>query len=193
MNRSNQQQPKRRSWHHYVFAHRVLRRLAFDDSALIFSLLGSEDQTPFFDEVLTVLDPQIENSGPRDFSASDIRTTRCMIQSRACAILQMPAVRNSCEACFIALVSHLTADELDAALKANETQVGLDYFTFERPVKLEPNYRTVFCEWTAHGAHKNYGDGPHPNLREVVSFLNSRVQVGGILDGDQRLKRDQLL
>lgn len=166
-------QTERNSKHHHAFAHYALRQFAFGDPFRIFSLLVHGESIGYapaemFDGILKDLDSHIKEGKRRSFTGSDIAVTRCTIQGRVGVIVQMPPARNPTEACFIAMVSQYTPDQLEAGSWDEGT---LDYYTFERPFKTEPNYCTVFCAWTEEGRHQNFGLGPRPNLDEVVSFL----------------------
>ena len=164
------------SEHHYAFAHYALRRLALASPMTVLGNLAVDSRrTSFIDCILADVDSKIGGTAPRTFTASDIRYTGHRIGARSCAVLQMPAPTNPCEAYFIAIVAPQSfAEALQRAFDADSTDPLFDYYVLERPVKISHRTKSMFCAWEGE-THRNYGDGPSPTLEDFVPFLTAHV------------------
>jgi hypothetical protein len=168
--------PKNNSEHHYAFAHIALRKFAFAEPVLVFSVLASPDRNRFFNDILADLHEQLQISTKCSFRGEDIEFFAQRINGRPCAILKMPRPTEPVEAHFIALVSRLGVEQLSDATAQLPAGELLDYFTFERPVVVESGEPTVFCGWSADDSHANYGDGPQADLESVIAFLTTKLR-----------------
>ncbi len=164
------------SEHHYAFAHYALRRLALASPVTVLGNLAIDSRrTSFIDCILADVDIRIGGNAPRTFTASDIRYTGHRIGNRCCAVLEMPAPTNPCEAYFIAIVAPQSfAEALQRAIDADVTEPLFDYYVLERPVKITQKTKSMFCAWAGE-THRNYGDGPAPTLEAFVPFLTAHV------------------
>ena len=52
------------------------------------------------------------------------------------------------------------------------------YFTLELGEFFEPVSRrgTFFCEWTADGEHRNYGEGPPPDIAAFCEAIRIKIE-----------------
>jgi hypothetical protein len=163
------------SEYHYPFAHIALRQVAFAHPVRIFAILASEDAARLFDDLIAHMESLTPSSPPCRFRGVDVKVHPCAFQGRPCAIVEMPEPQEAVQAYFVAIVSRLQFEELDAALEDPPEGELLDYYTFERPVVISDDRPTVFCRWTADNTHSNMGDGPPPTLARVKEFLEAHV------------------
>jgi hypothetical protein len=177
LDRFSKQPPNSR--HHYAFAHYALRHFAFAQPVRLFGILASELRKEFFDELLKDLDGRISlEDGQRNFTGSDIGFTGVLIQGRPCVVLTMPPANNPAEAYFVAILSRLPTDALQAFLAGNTSGESLiEYFTLERPSLPAPGGEGVLCAWTENDCHLNYGPGPVPRLEDFLLFLKQHVRA----------------
>lgn len=162
--------PKVNTPHHYVFAHRVLRDLAFREPLRTIECLSRGDRVKFLNLVLDIVDSLLPNEPPRRFRGKHIRITTIEINGDPCVILEMPPATTSPEAHFIALLGRRKDPAADSA-EHSPLQMDLHYFTLEKTDFESAKNPSVFCGWLADGTHLNFGAGSPPTLKHFIAFL----------------------
>lgn len=152
---------------HYSLAHYALRGVAFQDPLFFLGVLASPESQRFLADLLRRVQEHCRDREPlAQFSVEELSVHKRRIGPRPCAIVEMPAPRAVAEAFYAAGV--LLADP--AELIQGEP-APLRYFTLERGMSLDGSRRTVLCEWTSDGTHRNYGDGPPPTPDEFLRAI----------------------
>jgi len=174
-------QPRSRR-QHYVFAHALLRAVAFEMGAsLVLLLANSERSAEFLAELWGV--------AGRDQTGRDLVEPiglEANVYSRGdhiIALVSMPVPVGVTEAYFVAVVADPlpeppTLDE-DGEISGADRELfslllrstPVRYFALEYGVSLGAPPRAAFCEWTVEGAHRNMGDGPAPDAESLLAFL----------------------
>lgn len=158
---------------HYLLAHRVLPDFAFSRPKDLFGVLASPQRGEVLEQVCQHLDQQLGEASTRDFQGTDIQVFPVLIQQRAALIVQMPPPQNSVEAVLVVVLSELTPEQLELAMKDPEQTLTLRYLTFERPTDVEDSEGTIFCEWTP-DRHLNFGFAPVVDAPSALTFLEAR-------------------
>jgi hypothetical protein len=151
---------------YYVYAHRVLPSLFFNDPKAFLTTLATDGIAFlrfFWDRTAQSLE------GVTTVPAIGLNyETRALDDGTIIAVIEMPAPDRVTECHFVAAV-YRSANEDDALL--------MRYFTLEYSLDfMSQGERTVLCEWSSDGnRHMNYGDGPEakskPFLDAVVAHL----------------------
>jgi hypothetical protein len=158
---------------HYVFAHYALRSVALNDPVFYFGVLASPDGPTFLDDLLkTVAEHALPGDPPPDFSAADCRIHTVRAGVYPCAVVELPPPHAMAEAYFTAavLVANPGPEQLHLM------NVPVRYFTLELGLNLDGKPRTVLCEWTKDGTHRNFGDGPSSTVEQFVPALGRLLQ-----------------
>jgi hypothetical protein len=152
---------------HYMFAHRVIPQLFYGDPAKFFDIF-SRDADRFVSfywdklgEQITQPEGRVDGAGLR----GEVRTLAGDIQL---ALITMPAPAAVAEAYFTAAAYRPQAEGASLAR----------YFTLEYGINIpDGNPRTVFCGWTAEGAHFNMGDGPAADPELFIDVVQARLDT----------------
>lgn len=168
---------------HYIFAHKMLPRAAFDLGAA--GVLMLSDPTRARDFLNRLWSECGEGLEGRDLVALHGASVGLGVQTRRAksneliAIISLPAPEVAPEAFFVALVCDDVPDpdpddDSDDAVElwkllARSTPVRV--FTLELSQDLNGREHTVFCEWSSQGRHLNMGDGPRPDKDAFHAFL----------------------
>jgi hypothetical protein len=144
---------------HYSLAHHALRGVAFQDPLFFLGVLASPDAQRFLADLLRRVQEHCKDREPlAEFSVEELTVHKRRVGKYPCAVIELPPPRAVAEAYFVAgvLLSDPAAD-LPQAEAAK-----LRYFTLEKGMSFDGSRRTVLCEWTKEGTHRNFGDGPPP-------------------------------
>ncbi len=162
---------------HYLLAHRILPDFAFSRPRDLFGVLASPKRGEILEQICQHLDQQLGDTSTRQFRGTDIQVFPVLIQRRAALIVQMPPPENSVEAVLVVLLSELTPEQLEMAMRNPEQAFNqafnLRYLTFERPTDLEDSAGTIFCEWTQ-DRHINFGPAPVVDSPSALTFLQEQ-------------------
>jgi hypothetical protein len=156
---------------HYVFAHVVLRQLAFERPLEVVGTLHTDDGPKFLQALWADVAAQVRAGGqPADIDGSDLAFGGVRVGDFPCAVIRMPSPMAPTECYYVAIVLHVKLDGSDQPLKG---QPEVSYFTLERGVTMDGGERTVLCGWDAAGTHLNYGDGPPPDPDAFAAALKA--------------------
>ncbi|MDK2124067.1 hypothetical protein [Parachitinimonas caeni] len=154
---------------HYVFAHQALRQLCQEDPLRFFAIIGSEEQMDFLAWAWGVTEKNVGEKAD-GYRVEEVAVTRGRILDRPGIIVQLPQPRATAEAHFVGIVLDVPLSEASPPEK-----VGFRYFVLECGTHLDGTERTVLCEWTADGDHRNYGDGPAITVQDFVAAIEKRL------------------
>ena len=166
---------------HYVFAHYVLRDLAFKHPLGCVGYLHSPDKEKMLASLWQEVGENCKASGSGDdgYVGGPPPTVRhAAIGSFPSAIVVMPEPQGPTEAYFVAIVLHVDVAAIQRGEDAPQ-QPQLSYYTLEKGVTLGGESRTVLCGWNAGGAHLNYGDGPPADFDAFVAAVTEHVAGRG--------------
>jgi hypothetical protein len=162
---------------HYLFAHRVLPDLAFEDPLQFMAILAAPDAEQKLHELwMTVGRSLAEGRGPsKSVPASEgLAVSRTRVAGRACAVIEMPRPEAETEAYFVAAVLDHNLDQSRAA--PPEAKPQLFYFTLEKGTNLtDGSDRTVLCRWNTKTSHSNLGDGPPAEKKAFLEVVERMV------------------
>jgi hypothetical protein len=169
---------------HYLFAHRVLPDLAFEDPLQFMAILAAPDAEQKLHELwVTVGRSLTEGRGRSEpLPASEgLAVSRTRLAGRACAVVEMPRPEAETEAYFVAAVLDHNLDQSRAA--PPETKPRLFYYTLEKGTNLtDGSDRTVLCRSDTKTSHSNLGDGPPAEkkafLEAVERMVSEETRVG---------------
>jgi hypothetical protein len=149
---------------HYLYAHRVLPTLFYQNPQQFLSILtmdGIAFLRFFWDRTL-----QDHGDEPHTPPQGMNYETRALDDGTLIAIIELPQPERMAEAYFVAAVFR------DAA-----SQPLMRYFTLEYGMHILDNTpRTVLCEWTLDGKHLNFGDGPEPKSKAFFDAILAHLQ-----------------
>ncbi|RMG17371.1 MAG: hypothetical protein D6731_04230 [Planctomycetota bacterium] len=162
---------KRERTHHYVFAHRVLPEVAFQDPRRILCLFASCEASNF----LVDLWDEVGRACPCHLPAEGLGVSLEEVPGldEPVVLIRFPDPEIPPEAHFLALVPWTERRFL--GLWPRPT---LRCFTLEQGIRLGGGLRTVLCEWSPEKKgeglnHTNYGDGPAPQRRAFLERLGA--------------------
>ena len=176
---------------HYALAHVAMRTVAFPRPAKFLAVLASESAREFLEAMIESVNQFCESQGksgsdlqPEDrLDASDFQVHPVRIKGFPCAIIEFPPPMGITEAYFVAAVlldRDAFSGDAESGGQGEDASVWKDaplrYFTLERGAAIDGQARTGLCEWTAGGSHRNYGDGPPPNLAEFAQAVAGRIR-----------------
>ena len=168
---ARQKQPRP---HHYEFAHRAIREIAFHDPVMFLAVAASPKANEFLEDILKLVEEnRTDATSKPDFTATDIHLYPTCIGAYPCAILEMPEPEGTTEAFFTAFVVLADLAEGQEGLENAEAR----YFTLEKGFHIDGNPRTVLGEWRKDGSHLNYGDGPLPLLTHFSQRIAEAIGV----------------
>jgi hypothetical protein len=157
---------------HYMFAHHALRQVGMRDPLFLLQVLPSPNGGRFLADLLGQV---AQHAGVEpDFTADQVSFRGFRVAGRPAAVLQLPPPQEVGEAWFVALVVDVDLSQEPAA---DAPPPPARFFTLEHGTHFSTNEpRTVLCEWTAAGAHRNFGDGPAPELRAFLGRVEALIQ-----------------
>ncbi len=161
--------PKARQ-QHYVFAHAALPQLAHASPPRMMNVLCGPTGRDF----LRRLWEEVGNGCDADERVPGEGISLDVVQlptGHVAGVISLPEPRAVPEAYFVAVV----APEPDESGFAADT--GCRVITLEKTMDLlgQGGPLTVIGEWTADGAHANFGSGPAPALADFVAPVGSGV------------------
>ena len=166
-------QPRRQ---HYLFAHVVLRQLAFENPMAVVGSLHSPKAGELLAMVWKDVTERVREAGePTPLDGSELRAEGMLLGGFPCVIVTMPPPVATTEAHFVALVLHLRP----GAGKNAPEKPELSYFTLEKGFSTDGSDRTVLCAWSADQAHSNYGDGPEPTVPAFARAVEAMLAKAG--------------
>jgi hypothetical protein len=140
----------------YLFAHQALPVQTFADPSRMLSILAGPEGQRFLDDAWQIAgrhcdpDKRVQDASP-SYTFSPTGT------SGVVAVVKPPEPQEPGEAHFIAILGRFEQAENPDLAKLRWVRL----FTLERAIHpVNETECTMLCEWTAEGAHKNYGDGP---------------------------------
>jgi hypothetical protein len=137
---------------HYMYAHRVLPSLFFQDPERFLEILKKEG-IPFLRFFWDKLGSSLDAGDTHPMHGVNYET-RVLENGTVITLIELPKPEHVTEAYFVALVFR--------PLGASGESIQR-YFTLEYGMSLfESGERSVLCEWTIDNRHVNYGDGPEP-------------------------------
>jgi hypothetical protein len=162
---------------HYLFVHRVLPDLAFEDPLQFMAILASPEAEQKLHELwMTVGKSLAEGRGDAQEVASSegLSVTRTRLAGRACAVIEMPRPQAATEAYFVTAVLDHNLDQSRAA--PPEAHPKLFYYTLEKATNLtDGSDRTMLCRWKTKTTHSNLGDGPPAEKKAFLEVIERMV------------------
>lgn len=154
---------------HYHLAHALLRDAALGSPLkFLVSFASPELAERFLRRAVEVIaEHRTPGESDSEFPIDEIRIHPLGVAGFPCVVIEMPEPRAVTETFFVAAV--VLAD-LSGPLP-DPAAVQARYFTLEKGIRLGGPSRTVLCEWTSDGTHRNYGDGPEPSLDVFVKAV----------------------
>lgn len=146
--------------HHYLFAHRLIPTLFFQDTLQFVSLL-QRDGLRF----LEFWWRRVGEDVPQEerLSADGLGyTIREVAHGWVAVVIMMPLPQGMTEAYFVGLFFRPEGETLIPRVFTLEKTMSYLPTTTETPM-------TVLCEWTATGAHRNTGKGMAPELETFLA------------------------
>jgi hypothetical protein len=169
---------------HYLFAHRVLPDLAFEDPLQFMAILAAPDAEQKLHELWVTVGRSLAEGrghGEQVPASEGLAVSRTRLAARACAVIEMPRPEAETEAYFVAAVLDHNLDQSRAA--PPEAKPRLFYYTLEKGTNLtDGSDRTVLCRWDTKTRHSNLGDGPVAEkkafLEVVERMVTEQTRVG---------------
>lgn len=141
------QEPRER---HYVMAHYAFRQICLDDSHYFFSLMASDQQVQFIENIIG----QVEDNCPEDVTelkAEDFEVITSRMANHPIVLIKMPTPKAYVEALYVGVVS-----TLDLTQPAEEQSPEIHYYTLELGQGEQGN-SFFFCQWNE-DSHLNLGE-----------------------------------
>jgi len=157
--------------HHYVLGHVALRSLALENPLRFLSIMGTPDADKFLNAVYQNLVESLKDEGPPDFTLNDVRYDRGKLGDWLCVVFTLPPPKEVTEVYFCCLAGHLDQNDPNPTPESIKAR----WFTLEYGLTDDGGKRTVLCEWTKDGTHKNYGDGPEPTLDNFLQAVADKI------------------
>src|SRR5688572_23059966 len=162
---------------HYLFAHRVLPDLAFEDPLQFMAILASPDAEQKLHELwMTVGNTLAEGRGGASQvpSSEGLSVTRTRLAGRACAVIEMPRPEAETEAYYVAAVLDHNLDQSRVAPPASHPQ--LFYYTLEKAKSLtDGSDGTILSRWSGKTSHASLGDGPPAEKKAFLEAVEKMV------------------
>jgi hypothetical protein len=150
---------------HYIFAHRVLPSLFFQNPERFLEIL-KEDGIAFLRFYWDKVGSTLDSADTEPLHGINYET-RMLEDGTAVTLIELPPPQHMTEAYFTALVYRPLGAGGDSLQR---------YFTLEYGMRiLEPGERSVLCEWTADNRHVNYGEGPEPTSRAFFTAVCDKL------------------
>ncbi|TQV72330.1 hypothetical protein FLL45_19120 [Aliikangiella marina] len=148
---------------HYVMAHYAFRQICLDDSDYFFSLMASNHQQQFLNNLIQ----QVESNCPDDtttLQATDFDVVTSRAGDHPLVLIKMPPPQAHAEAAFVGVVS-----TLDLTTPLDEQSPEVRYFTLELG-EGEQGACFFFCQWHLDN-HLNLGELQGECTREAFATL----------------------
>lgn len=141
---------------HYVFAHRALPSVTFQDPTRMLAVLCGPDATRLLHDLWEQAGSHCSPEGKRTPEGLSVEAGRAGSDSIV-AVIRLPSPGDIGEAHFVALVAKLASPDAPSLDKLAYTRC----FTLERGVDFRTDQPCTFlCEWAEDGKHVNHGVGP---------------------------------
>ena len=165
------ERPRKKTPHHYWFAHVVLRTVCFCDPCLFLGKIASPARQEFLDDLWRVVCQTCDKHGEADFSSRDIKITISQIGDYPAILIQMPTPHFTTEAHMVCIILKTPIEEIETI----DSKLEVRYFTLEKGVNMMTGGdRTVLCAWEEDDRH-NYGDGPEPTPQAFVEAITKLI------------------
>jgi hypothetical protein len=158
--------------HHYLFAHRVLPHLAWDNPEGFYVTAFTDEESgrlqEWWETLGGQLDPELRLT-PEGLSWSAFPYDEHLVVS-----CRFPPPEAMTEAYFAAII----CGPLKGLTRGDLETTPLRYMVLERGLEADGvTLRTVLCEWKRDGTHVNLGTGPTPEL-EIFEAVALGYVVG---------------
>lgn len=159
--------------HHYLFAHRVLPQLAWDNPEGFYVTAFTDEEGAHLLDWWNTLGDQLEPDARVE--GAGLGWSAFAYDEHLVVSCRFPAPEAAAEAFFATVICGplrgLTREDLEAT--------PLRYMVLERGATLSGHQgsTTMLCEWTRDGAHLNHGQGPAPEL-EIFEAIALRMVAG---------------
>jgi len=151
---------------HYVFAHRVLPSLFFANPEKFISTLNERGDS-FLRLVWLRVGESVDNVIAPDNLSHQIRN---LDTDTTTVLITLPLPKCMTEAYLVALVHRSEKKDSSSSQEPLTRYIALEY-----GIELDGSPRTVLCEWTAEGIHRNMGNGPEPTLEAFFTAVRDLV------------------
>jgi len=150
--------------HHYIFAHRILPALFFENP---FNFIGSANLKG--EEMLKSIwsgfaQEMIEDKSQR-LDSERLAVTAVEEHSVLGTLITLPQPEAMAECYYVCAMGELKKNFF-GRVKIKKPK----FFTLELGVNLDGENRTVFCSWLKNGTHLNFGGGCEPNPKEFINL-----------------------
>jgi len=150
--------------HHYLFAHQYLLKEVFERGELLLPALVGEEGPALLRSIWEVVGNSLDESERLEPEGLDC-CSRIMEGNRLIIVVVMPAVEGLAEAWFVGIVGPLP--DQPALPRMFTLEQGQDIFN--------DDVRTVMCEWTEDGRHRNFGTGSDVNVDDFVGAIEKII------------------
>ena len=152
---------------HYVFAHKALPQLFFEDPVKFLQYL-EEDGEKYLRHLWDYVGQNMDEAGlvPPEGLACELAQTE---SGATLAMLTLPVAELMTEAYFIGLFYEPPGSGNGSDREAVTRFITLEY-------NLNPETKkpaTMVCEWTPDGSHRNLGYGPEPTKDNFLKVLKT--------------------
>ncbi len=156
--------------HHYLFAHRVLPHLAWDNPEGFFVTAFTDESSEHLHQWWNTLGDQLD---PENRMGTDgLSWSAFPYDEHLVVTCRFPPPEAMTEAYFATIICGPLKDLTKEALESSP----LRYVLLEYGMDLNNGKpRTVLCEWTREGTHMNCGEGPAPELEIFEAEALNRV------------------
>lgn len=148
--------------HHYIFAHKVLPKMFFDDPEKFLDIIAHHGNR-FLGWLWTDVGEKIKEGNSIPIERLDHRIIR-RENDLTVIVIALPMPVAAPEAYFVA-AAHRPGS-------ASHPEAMARFMTLERSsLPGEDRVGTFLCEWTRDEAHLNYGRGCKPNVESFVGAI----------------------
>ena len=160
--------------HHYVFAHRILAKLALKHGARMLEMAKEASLMPALERTW---DDAGRNVPPKDrLSRDGLEASLHRLRAADLILITLPPASHAPEAHFAGI-----------AIAVPDAQPpSIRYFVLEFGWEPNDEPRTVFCEWTPEN-HLNMGNGPPVEASAFIAAIADVLDHGPRLHASVRL------
>lgn len=157
--------------HHYELAHVALRQHAQANSKKFVSIMASDRQRRFLDDIWKQVRANCDGEDAPPFDISDLKISAEQLGCHAAILIQMPPANFAGEAIFVGVV--LAPADGDA--NAGHRWVTGRYFTLERGAGTVGSLESTWlCEWRD-DVHRNYGPQGDMTMFGFLEALSAQL------------------
>lgn len=153
---------------HYLFAHKILPQIVYQNPQKALGLLTSTEARPLLLRLWERLGEDLPEKERLPAMGLGCHS-RVLEDGRIVVVVRMPPPERMTEAHFVGFL--FTPGE--KMLFFFQKPPTASCFTLEHSFQLDGTPRTVLGGWTPEGAHFNMGDGPPADLNNFVATLLS--------------------